>query len=217
MIWLDVPVLGSWAIVYVSLRPTGQQRFLQVLVGVGPVFSFFAACDVEALGRLEDNDEWWHIMTVSCRSFAGTFGLFTEKRPTWRNSWHHWFACPAFARFISVLNLHLAVRCRPISPMASLWASWPYSSESKNRRSWCKMEQIYANTLYNNFNLMFIDSFDQTSSSQMWWSGERCHASASFQECALPGRVWMGLSKRTAVNRWMNVLSCVIDLRGKKI
>lgn len=24
--------------------PTGQQRFLQVLVGVGPVFSFFASC-----------------------------------------------------------------------------------------------------------------------------------------------------------------------------
>lgn len=69
----------------------------------------------------------------------------------------------------------------------------------------------------NNFNLMFIDSFDQTSSSQMWWSGERCHASASFQECALPGRVWMGLSKRTTVNRWMNVLSCVMNLRGKKI
>ena len=40
-----------FSILYVSLRPTGQQRFLQVLVGVGPVFSFFAACDVEALGQ----------------------------------------------------------------------------------------------------------------------------------------------------------------------
>ena len=31
-----------------ALRPTGQQRFLQVLVGVGPVFSFFAACPLRA-------------------------------------------------------------------------------------------------------------------------------------------------------------------------
>eukprot|EP00913_Durusdinium_trenchii_P030239 g28329.t1 len=36
--------MGPFVVARVDLTlPTGQQRFLQVLVGIGPVFSFFAA------------------------------------------------------------------------------------------------------------------------------------------------------------------------------
>ena len=218
MIWLDVPVLGSWTIVYVSLRPTGQQRFLQVLVGVGPVFSFFAACDVEALGQRDTSWQWWMMTHHDCL-------LQISCRYIWSFHREETNLAELLAPLVClscICSIHLstqfALGCA-LQAYISNGIAVGIMTVFVRVEEQEKLTQNGANTLvlFNIIILMFIDSFDQTSSSQMWWSGERCHASASFQECALPGRVWMGLSKRTAVNRWMNVLSCVIDLRGKKI
>ena len=217
MIWLDrldVPVLGSWAIMYLWGLP-GSNAFCKCLLVLVLSSASLPRATLKLWGRgaqrLEDNDEW-HIMTVSCRyiwSFHREETNLAELLAP--------LVCLSCICSIH-LSTQFALGCTlqayisngiAVGIMTVFVRVEEQEKLTQNGANICKYT--------NNFNLMFIDSFDQTSSSQMWWSGERCHASASFQECALPGRVWMGLSKRTAVNRWMNVLSCVMNLRGKKI
>lgn len=70
MIWLDVPVLGSWAIVYLWGLP-GSNAFCKCWLVLVLSSASLPRATLKLWGRgaqrLEDNDEWWHIMTVSYR------------------------------------------------------------------------------------------------------------------------------------------------------
>ena len=213
MIWLDrldVPVLGSWAIVYLWGLP-GSNAFCKCLLVLVLSSASLPRATLGTKPRLEDN-EWWHIMTVSCRYIWSFHREETNLAE---------LLAPLVC-LSCICSIHLSTQFAlgyTLQAYISNGIAVGIMTVFVRVEEQEKLPQNGANTLvlFNIIILMLIDSFDQTSSSQMWWSGERCHASASFQECALPGRVWMGLSKRTAVNRWMNVLSCVMNLRGKKI